>query len=63
MVKRGRLKVQHLAGTEQIADALTKQLSIEKFQQFRREIGWLNFLKKGDVGTINVTVLTTRLSA
>lgn len=39
MVKRGRLKVQHLPGTEQIADALTKQLPVEKFQQFRHEMG------------------------
>ena len=30
------------------------------FKQFRHEMGWLNFLKKGDVGTIDVTVLTTR---
>jgi len=39
MVKRGRLKVQYLPGNEQIADALTKQLSVDKFQQFRHEMG------------------------
>ncbi len=39
MVKRGRLKVQHIPGADQIADALTKQLSIEKFKKFRHEMG------------------------
>ena len=39
MVKRGRLKVQYLPGSEQIADALTKQLSIEQFRKFRHEMG------------------------
>ena len=39
MVKRGRLKVQHLPGSEQIADALTKQLSIDQFKKFRHGMG------------------------
>jgi hypothetical protein len=39
MVKKGRLKVQHVAGADQVADALTKQLPIEKFNKCCREMG------------------------
>ena len=39
MVKRGRLKVQHIAGTDQIADTLTKQLPVEKFKQCCYKMG------------------------
>jgi hypothetical protein len=39
MVKRGRLKVQHIPRAEQIADALTKQLELDEFKRFRHEMG------------------------
>jgi hypothetical protein len=39
MVKRGRLKVEYIPGADQIADALTKQLSIDQFKRFRYEMG------------------------
>jgi hypothetical protein len=39
MVKRGRLKVQHIPGADQVADALTKQLPIDQFKRFRHEMG------------------------
>jgi hypothetical protein len=40
MVKRGRLEVQHIAGADQITDALTKQLLVDKFKQCCREMGF-----------------------
>lgn len=39
MVKRGRLQVKHIAGADQTADALTKQLPFDKFIKHRQEMG------------------------
>jgi hypothetical protein len=39
MVKQGRLKVEHIAETNQIADILTKQLPGEAFRKHARAMG------------------------
>jgi len=39
MVRTGRLKIEHIASENQLADILTKQLPYERFQRLRDEIG------------------------
>jgi hypothetical protein len=39
MVKTGRLKVEHIARENQIADIPTKQLPYDKFQRLGSEMG------------------------
>ncbi len=39
MVRTGRLKIEHIASENQLADILTKQLPYERFRKLRGEIG------------------------
>jgi len=39
MVQRGRLRVVHIPGTEQLADVLTKQLPVDKFKDLIFKFG------------------------
>lgn len=39
MIEKGRLTVKHIAGTDQPADILTKQLPIERFKTYLRTLG------------------------
>jgi len=39
MVKKGKIKVKHVPGTDQIADILTKQLPGEAFRKHARAMG------------------------
>jgi hypothetical protein len=39
MVKRGAVKLQYVGTNEQVADVLTKPLSLVKFEYFRDKLG------------------------
>jgi hypothetical protein len=39
MVRKGRLEVSHIAGDDQVADCLTKQLTKEKSKRFYADMG------------------------
>ena len=39
MVLAGKLKLEHIPGTDQTADILTKQLPYDQFQKLRKRLG------------------------